>query len=267
VLRSTVFCVAICLAAASAQAHGGLHEQIAQATARIRESPRSAALYLARAELYREHDEHKRALADYATALALEPTLDAVHLARGRFYLDTHQPRRAIRDIDGFVASHPDRADAYALRARAHAALSHGDRALADYDRAIAGGATPDLVLARARLARRLHPADPDVALDGLDRALTELGPVPSFLQEALDIEVAAGRYDAALARLGRVPALASQPLWLAARGDILSRAGRASEARDAYVRAITAVDDLPAPRRHTPQMTRLRARLERMTR
>lgn len=266
-LRFIAICLAVCLGAASVEAHDGLHEQIAQAAARIGRSPRSAALYLARAELYREHDERHRALDDYATALAIDPSLDAVHLARGRFYVDARQPRHALRDLDRFIRLHPDRADAYALRARAHAALAHGDRALADYDRAIAGDATPDLVLARARLARELQPADPDLALAGLDRALTELGPVPSFLQEAIDIEVAARRYDAALARLDREAALASQPLWLVARGDILSRAGRPGDARDAYVRALTAIADLPAPRQHTLQMARLRARLERMTR
>jgi predicted Zn-dependent protease len=257
----------IWIGAVCVQAHGGLHEQIAKATERIRQSPRSAALYLERGELYREHGEHERALADYAAALELDPSLDAVHLARGRFYLDTRQPRRALIDIDRFMAAHPGRADAYALRARAHAGLSHGDQALADYDRAITGGITPDLVLERARLTRHLHPADPDRALAGLDQGLALLGPVPSFVQEAIDIEVAAGRYDAALARLDREPGTATQPVWLVARGDILTRAGRAGEARDAYSRALTAIAELPPPRQHTPQMTRLRTRLERITR
>jgi predicted Zn-dependent protease len=249
--------------ALSLQAHGGLHEQIASATERIRQAPRSAALYLARAELYREHGERERALTDYASALALDPSMDAVHLARGRFYLDTHQPRRALTDLDRFIGAHPDRADAYAIRAKAHAALSHGARALADYDRAITGGITPDLVLERARLTRKLHPGEPDRALAGLDQGLTLLGPVPAFVQEAIDIEVAAGRYDAALARLDRDPATATQALWLATRGDILARAGRTADARSAYLRALTSIAGLPPPRQHTRQMIRLRTRLE----
>lgn len=247
-------------------AHDGLHEQIARATAQIRYSPRSAPLYLARAELYRAHDERRRALIDYATALELDPSLDAVHLARGRFYVQTHQPRRAVVDLDRFLERHPDHADASAWRARAHAALSHGTAALADYDRAIAATATPDLILDRARLARRLSPADPDAALAGLNQGIAALGPIPSLVQEALDIEIAAARYDAALERLDRLDG-AGQPLWLAARGDILARAGRPTAARDAYLRALTVIAELPPPRQHTRQITRLRTRLERITR
>jgi tetratricopeptide (TPR) repeat protein len=92
-------------------AHGDLHEQIAAASGAIARHPHDAALYLARGELYRAHHDTDPALADYATALRLDPTIDAAHLARGRLLMEANRAAEALPDLDRFLTRRPDHAD------------------------------------------------------------------------------------------------------------------------------------------------------------
>jgi hypothetical protein len=59
-----------------------------------------------------------------------------------------------------------------------------------------------------------------------------------------VDLEAAAGRYDAALARLDAVIAVVPNPeRLLAQRGNLLSRAGRPWEAREAWTSALAGLE------------------------
>jgi len=69
------------------------------------------------------------------------------------------------------------------------------------------------------------------------------------------------GDYDAALLGLDRLTAASgAHPHWTLRRGDILLAAGRAPDARAAFITAIAALDALPPERQHTRQNEALRA-------
>jgi predicted Zn-dependent protease len=241
-------------------AHGDLHEQIAAASRAIAAQPPDATLYLARGELYRAHHEPAPALADYATALRIDPALDAARLARGRLLVEAHRPGDALPDLDWFLGRQPDHAEALIVRARARAAVADTTRSRADYDRALRLASNPDWFIERARLVR--ESAGPAAALEGLDEAVARLGPLVTLTLEAITCELSLAHHDAALARLDRlVAASGANPQWTLQRGDILIAAGRPSDARGAFLAVLTAIDGLPPARRHTPHAEALRAR------
>jgi len=68
-------------------AHGDLHLQIINMDEKIAAEPKSAALYLRRAELHRIHREWDAADLDYAKVLALEPKHAEVSWLRARAWL------------------------------------------------------------------------------------------------------------------------------------------------------------------------------------
>ena len=70
-------------------------------------------------------------------------------------------------------------------------------------------------------------------------------------------------RYDAALRRVDTMlRSQARRDIWLARRGDILVRAGRAKRARRAYREALLVLDGLPASIRRHKDTVELRQRL-----
>jgi predicted Zn-dependent protease len=251
---------ALAVGGVSVLSHGDLHEQIAVASRAIAQRPHDAALYIARGELYRAHHETAPALADYATALRLDPALDAAHLARGRLLMETGRAAEALPDLDHFLARRPDHADARVARARARAALGDAPHAREDYDRALSLAANPDWFIERARLVR--SSAGAAAAIDGLDDGLARLGPILTLTLEAIGYELSLGHHDAALARLDRlVAASGAHPQWSVHRGDILLAAGRREDARNTFSTAVDEIDALPPARRRTRQNDELRAR------
>jgi len=210
--------------------------------------------------LYRAHHETAPALADYARALRIDPSLAVVHLARGRLLVEARRPGEALPDLNRFLLIEPLHADALVIRARALAAVGQGDAARDDYDRALQLAANPDWFIERARVVRATAGAAAAVA--GLDQGIARLGPIVTLTLEAIDDELSLGRYDTALARLERlVSAAGPHPHWLVKRGEILRAAGRLDDARAAFTAALAAIDALPSPRQRTPQAQALRAR------
>jgi tetratricopeptide (TPR) repeat protein len=251
-----------------AAAHGPIHEQIAALTSRIEADPQNAALYLKRGEL-QSHDRHwDEALADYARAAQLDPTLAAVDLARGKTLLHAGSPDRAKSALDRFLAAHPEHAEALATRARALVILGQRLVATADYARAIAatesrGRPNPEYYLERARALAGEGGDHIGRALRGLEEGIERLGPIMSLQLEAITLELAGKRYDAALARLDALAAQSPrQEPWLARRGAILEQAGRGAEARRAYEQALVAIEALPARHRAAEATARLEAEL-----
>jgi tetratricopeptide (TPR) repeat protein len=201
-----------------------------------------------------------RALADYATALGMDPSLDAVRLARGRLLLEARRPSEALPDLDHFLTAHADHSEALVVRARARASTGDAPGARDDYDRALRLAPNPDWFIERARLVR--ESAGPNAAIEGLDEGLARLGPIVTLTLEAIECELALGRHDAALAHLDRLISVSGpHPQWTVQRGDILAAAGRPGDARQAFSAALSAIDALPPSRQRTRQIQALRAR------
>jgi tetratricopeptide (TPR) repeat protein len=249
--------------------HGDFHEQIVALDAQIVESPAKAELWLRRGELHHAHGDWDAARADYDKVVALDPALAVVHLARGRLFLQTGALKEAQAELDKFLAAHPQSADGLVARARVQRRLGAWDGAVADYDQAIAAARDPepDYYLERAELIAARGPEQIDRAIRGLDEGLARLGQPVTLALSAIELEVAAGRYDAALQRIDAIcDRTPRKELWLARRGEVLEKAGRAADARAAYRAAVAAIDTLPEQRRRTKMISDLRARLAEKT-
>jgi tetratricopeptide (TPR) repeat protein len=249
----------------STAAHEGLHEQIAEVTARIKREPKNAALFLKRGELHRLHRNWDRALSDYRRAEMLDPNLDAVQFGLGRMYFEAGKPQQAKSRLDRYLSRHPNQVEALVTRARLLVKLGLRHAAANDYSAAIAQSPEPkpEYYIERAKALAGEGPAGRQVALAGLDEGIKKLGPIVTLELFAIDLEVASRHYDAALERLERVAAQSQRKeAWLARRGEILRQAGRVAEAREAFSRALEALESLPAFRRNTKATVELENRV-----
>lgn len=254
------------LITSSVLAHGAIHEQIRAVTETIRRDPKNAELYLKRGELYRNHSEWKAAAADYDRAQKLNPKLSDVRLARGKMLFESKRFAPAKVELDRFLTLSPKNADGFMTRARLHHSLRRYPEAVKDYTRAInlSPAPGPEHYLARARAQAAMGGAQIDRALEGLDQGMRRFGPIVSLETYAIDLELQRGSHDAALKRLDAIIAQAERKeTWQARRGDILVRAGRPAEAKEAYLSALSSIEKLPPARRSAPATARLEKQLQ----
>lgn len=267
--RTTIrLLVAFMLLATLALAHDELHDQIAEVTARIKRTPRDASLYLKRGELYRLHQNWRRAEADYNRAARLQPGLAVVDLARGRMLFEAGRAQSAKISLDRFLLNEPRNLEALVTRARVLVKLGRRIEAGKDLTTAISltSPPQPELYIERARVLADETGTHPDhiiEALRGLDEGLTKLGPLVTLQLYAVDLELRLKSYDKALARLETVAAQSPRKeTWLFRRGEILLLAGRKVEARESFASALAALESLPMHRRRTRVVADLEERL-----
>jgi tetratricopeptide (TPR) repeat protein len=264
-------CAALCccLSLAALLAHADLERQIADMTARIDKDPSNPELYLRRGELHRIHRDWDAAMADYRRARKVSPDPEVVDYFFGKLHLDAGRPKRAKKSLDRFLKHEPTHARALVTRARALVQLDRPLDAAEDFSRAIDAydadeRPDPSYYLERAHALVDAGPDRIEAALAGLDEGLARLGRPVTLQIYAIDLEVERGNTDGALARLEQIASQSErQETWLVRRGEILEGAGRAREARAAFARAIEAIEALPASRRGSRAMLRLRAEAE----
>ena len=87
---------------------------------------------------YYNKGRYDRAIADFTTAIELEPDDAIAYYARGRAYANKDQYDRAIQDYDQAIRLRPDYASAFLNRGNAYFNNKRlYDRAIADYTKAI----------------------------------------------------------------------------------------------------------------------------------
>ncbi|MBL9187405.1 MAG: hypothetical protein JNK23_08015 [Opitutaceae bacterium] len=250
---------ALLLGVALLRAHPEIEEALTRLSTAIAAQPGNAELYLQRGELYSRHEDWVSAEANFLLAAELSPRLPRLAQARGALELAAGRPAAAVSLLDTALALDPADTAALVLRARAHRALHAPAAALSDLDAAIARLAQPppELFIERAGL---LPPAE---AIRSLDEGIARLGPVVTLYLRAVALEESLGRIDDAATRLLHLAATSERPEgWHKRRGDLLARAGRATEARTAYTAALAAIAALPEWLRTSPDTARLAAEL-----
>ncbi len=186
----------------------------------LRTKPPSAALsaqfHIGRGDAHLRLEQRDAALADYAAALTLTPSVEEqahIYQMRGLIHTDKGDERQAIADFTRLVTLKPDFADAYWFRAVSYENLNDYASALADYDRLAQlrpddwtgwsqvcwghGYLNSGLLdgLRACDLALQLNPGDANT-LDGRGFVNFRLG----------RFAVAVGDYDAALRQNPRIP-------------------------------------------------------------
>jgi tetratricopeptide (TPR) repeat protein len=221
-------------------------------------------LYLQRALLYAADGDTAKAESDFlrAESLGADPALTSAGLAK--VHLTAGRPAEACRILDDLLRREPGFGAARLIRARARTGLNDPAGAAADYDTAIAAApqADPELYLERAQALNRILPPRTEAALRGLEEGIARLGPQVITLQlAALELETQAGHFDAALARIQAVSASAPRKeIWHGRRADLLVRAGRLPEARQAYEEVLASIAKLPPGIRSARATTTLEA-------
>ena len=202
---------------------------------------------LLRAEIERAEGRLSDAAADLDRAARLIPDSGALARCRAALGLDMGRPEESLRVLDACrdpaLAADPR---IPWLRAEALQRLGRPDAAAAVMDSALARGqhATAEHYLARAWLAERRTAEGAPGAIEVLERGLARWPQAWNLASRLVDLESEAGNYDAALARLDAVMALAPHPeRLLAQRGDLLARAGRPWEAREAWTAALAGLE------------------------
>jgi tetratricopeptide (TPR) repeat protein len=235
-------------------AHPAIDAQIADVTARLELEPENAELFLRRGELHRIHQDWAAAEADFVRAKKADPKLYVVDFHLGRAKLEAGQAAQAKKTLDRFLARSPDHVECRVARARALVEMGRAEAAVSDYTEALAaigpeGRPIPTYYLERSKALESLGRLDQ--AILGLDEGLDRLGQPVTLQLYAIELELLRGRHDAALSRLERIASASPRKeTWLVRRGEILERAGRQEEAREAYSGALEAIESLPRTRR-----------------
>lgn len=270
-MRTFLLAAGFLAVAASAMAHGFLHERIVEAGAEIAKAP-TAEAYSRRAELERLHGDFEAALKDYDEAARRAPERRDIDLGRARLYETAGQWDKALASADRFLATTPGHGSALATKARALAALGHHAEAAEVFREAIAHHEQPDpdLYVERARALEAMGSNGAARAVASLDDGMERLGPAVSLALEAIRIETAAGQFDAALVRIdAQMVGSPRREVWLDRKADVLLAAGRPLEARKACETAVEEIGKLPQRLRASTStqsvLTRLRTKLDGM--
>lgn len=263
-IATAALATVVCLRPPTALAHMGLDELEHEVGKEIARRPADPEAHLAAARVHEEKQNWDAALAELGVAADRGADPEVIGALRGRIFLAAGWPRMAKREFDRVLARRPEAYGVLFERGRAWAKLGTLDRAAGDMGRAIAGLTRPtpeqviehrDVLLAAGRRAD---------AVRALDDGMVRVGRVASLQLAAVDLEVELRRFDDALRRLGELGSRSPHnPSWIARRGEILEKAGRASEARAEYAKALAVIDGRPAAARRTGALADLRRRLE----
>jgi tetratricopeptide (TPR) repeat protein len=258
------------LAARLAWAHGAVHEQIERFNARIAEQPGNADLYLQRGRLFLEDRHFEEAGRDFRRALQIDPHLRAAHYFHGDALLKSGDAASAERETRAFLAAlgEEDRGGlsrGFRLLGQSLAAQGRPLESAGAFRTALHHAPDPDPAHYRDCAAAWLAagPAYRETALEILDSGITRLGLLPALQEMALEIEIQAGRPEAAVKRLdGLIAQGQGRERWLFRKGEILLKAGRTPEARQAFEEALAAIEALPPGRRGTRALRELEGKV-----
>ncbi len=245
--------------------HADLLLQIEELTKSIEKEPRNLELFFRRGELYRLHLDWTSAQADFQHVLALDPGNKEVDYAMGRLMADASWPLTALGYLDRYIGFHPKHAEARSTRARILTRLGQATAAADDFAAAIRLSAEPgpELFIEQAQSLAAIDEAHIAKAVETLDDGIKRIGPLVTLQLMAIDLELKRTNYNAALERVDSVTQRSPRKeTWLARRGEILEKAGRAAEARQAYESALAALSTLPPVRRNVPAMAQLEKRI-----
>ena len=129
---------------------GKYADAVVRFTRALANSTPRAEVYLERGNAYQAQGDSDQALADFQSALGMDPSLFAAHNGIALIYIQRHDVPRAIQELTKSIALLPN-IDAFYQRGQLLEARGEHQKAIDDYDRAIAiSRESPFVYLARA---------------------------------------------------------------------------------------------------------------------
>ncbi len=251
--------VLLVLSAGTALGHGGFHQRLAQLAVALEKSPNDPALHFELADVNGQHGDWQMALLNLDRVEELAPGKFPTSLLRGQAWLTGGQPGKAKTALDALLAGQPEHARGRLLRARAAQRLGDAAGSLADYREALRRTPAPDPDLLQETAGALAAGGFPEEAVRVLAAGMEKLGPIPSLVLRAMEVEIATGNFDAALARVEDLRKSAPRPEpWMARRASVLAQAGRIEESRAAWQALVTHLEALPNLERGAHAMSKL---------
>ncbi len=251
--------VLLVLSAGPALGHGGFHQRLAQLAVALEKSPNDPALHFELADVNGQHGDWQMALLNLDRVEELAPGKFPTSLLRGQAWLTGGQPGKAKTALDALLAGQPEHARGRLLRARAAQRLGDAAGSLADYREALRRTPAPDPDLLQETAGALAAGGFPEEAVRVLAAGMEKLGPIPSLVLRAMEVEIATGNFDAALARGEALRKSAPRPEpWMARRASVLAQAGRIEESRAAWQALVTHLEALPNLERGSHAMSKL---------
>jgi tetratricopeptide (TPR) repeat protein len=214
------------------------------------------------ARLFSQHEDWTLALAFADSADECQPREWRTDLIRGEAMLGAGRTAEAKRALDRFLAYHPANARAHLLRARVLMKMHAGESALAEYRAATLECEDSVADHAREAAAAFVGAAQPNEAIKILRAAIERFGPEPALLADALSLEAETGAWSAALSRIAALQTGAPRPEpWMERRAELLTRAGRLVDARQAWTSLLAYIDALPNLQRGLPSVAEIHER------
>jgi tetratricopeptide (TPR) repeat protein len=239
-----------------ADAHGSHDELVGELLEELQLKPNDPSLLLRLASANCEHGDWETALSYLDMVERLAPGQFRTEVVRGQSLFTAGKYRQAIKSLDGALVKEPHNPRAHLFRARSHAALEQVEPSLTDY-RTLSAETTlpePAIVLETANALARWKRV-PE-AIDLLADGLAKIGPEPSLVLRAMELELSLGQYDSALTRVEAMQRSAPRPeTWMVQRALLLEQAGRADAARQAWTTLLAHLAKLPSLERGSPEM------------
>ena len=242
--------------------HGDRNDHLALLDAKVAAAPDSLHHRLERAEAHRRLGHFDESLADLDQALALDPRNPQVHYLRGLTHFDRREFVAAEASLRRYVESKPESPSGHSALAETLMQQGRHREAGDEHSLAIAThpSPAPDHYIARAKAYRAAGGQFLDMAIEGLDDAMSSMGPLVTLQRLAIEIELDRGNHAGAIARIDGVLANAPRKeTWLVQKGRVLASAGQEEDALDAFRLARAALESLPPRLRTSPAMISLR--------
>jgi tetratricopeptide (TPR) repeat protein/predicted aspartyl protease len=134
------------------------------------DTPKDAAGFIRRAAAFITREEFPQAIADFTSAIALEPGNAALYTDRGLAYLRSRQPGLALADFDQTIKLHPEAPRALVARGTLRLAAKDVDGARADFAAALKTTPAAAMTVGEAYARAGLYPdavAAFDTVIDG----------------------------------------------------------------------------------------------------
>lgn len=246
-------------------ADGSFHDVMKRLTALLEASPNDDSLHFQLASTYIEHGDWAACLAEVECAERLAPGKHPTRFLEGRAFSAGGNYQMALYAFDDVLDLEPNHASALAERGKVYLKLRNSEKALRDYHLAFKAANTVQRQWFVDAGSGFIALGQIKQGVDIFDQALHQFGPDPDFLIPQLEAALAIPDFDRALRDVDLLKDLWPRPEpWMARRAQILSLAGRSTEAQAAWRGLHDHLMALPNLERGLPLLVPIQAEVRR---
>lgn len=251
----------------AAHAHGDLHERIVKVTEEIKVHRDSAYLYVKRGELYYQHEEHKKALKDFAKAEKLGYSDLRLSYDSALALYRLRRSEAALQKIDAILAKAPDHVKAHRLKGQIHSETGDDERAAMSFERVIelASSRLPENYLDAAFAWMNTGTtAGRQKAIATVEKGILDLGPILTLLDGMVSICLENHDFDCAIKYQSEIIAQLERKEWaLYERAVIYVQANHNEKAKRDLQAAEEAIGQLPVRLQQQTNTIELRNKIQ----